>query len=280
MRIFNVELAVPQKSGVKKCDGTAHATAYLLDCDGQSGRKKRPVIIICPGGGYGHLSRREGEPVAMQYLSMGYHVFVLSYSLSPDIFPASLMELAMLVSYIRNRSDEFCADTEKIIVSGFSAGGHLACSLGVFWSKRFLFESLGLTADQIRPNGMILAYPVITSGQFCHEGSIKNLLGENYGSSEMRSLVSLENQVDEYTPKTFLWHTSTDQSVPAENSMLLAQALLRNNVSLEMHIYPTGAHGLSLANEETADGKKHHIEPQCQSWISLAKIWIENLNRF
>ncbi|HCD42204.1 MAG TPA: alpha/beta hydrolase, partial [Lachnoclostridium sp.] len=120
-----------------------------------------------------------------------------------------------------------------------------------------------------------LNYPVITSGEFKHAGSILSLLGEN-ATMEETEAVSLENFVTEKTPKTFLWHTYTDNAVPLENSLLLAAAMRRHGVNFELHVYPAGCHGLSLANEETAGSNESLLEPSCQSWISLAKTWLSN----
>ncbi len=255
----------------------AEYEAWLIDWDQDVSQKMRPAVIICPGGGYGHLSCREGEPVAMKYLSMGYHAFVLSYSLAPVRFPAALQELALLVSEIRKNAQEWGIDREKIVVSGFSAGGHLACSLGALWNREFVYEPLGVKAEDIRPNGMILCYPVVTSGPHCHPGSFLNLLGDEAENTDLRNLVSLEKQVGPHTPKTFLWHTVTDRSVPVYNSLLLSEALVRHQVNLEFHMYPAGGHGLALASEETSNGEATYVIPQCQSWISLAEGWLKNL---
>ncbi len=160
---------------------------------------------------------------------------------------------------------------------GFSAGGHLACSLGAFWNRELVWGPLGLRAEQIRPAAMLLSYPVITSGPFCHSGSFENLLGEEAQDKEKRHLVSLEHQVGPHTPRTFVWHTAADASVPVQNSLLLAQALAKSGVSVELHIYPEGCHGLSLATEDTSSGKENMIEPRCQSWIKLAGEWLADV---
>lgn len=277
MKHWKRNLFLPNSEGNAENSSTAEYEAYLLDWDQEMIRKRRPAVIICPGGGYGHLSCREGEPVAMKFLSMGYHAFVLSYSLAPVRFPTSLQELAMLVFEIRSHAEEWGIDKEKIVVSGFSAGGHLACSLGAFWNREFVYGPLGVNAEDIRPNGMILCYPVVTSGLYCHSGSFQNLLGDETGNEELRNLVSLEHQVGSHTPKTFLWHTVTDQSVPIYNSLLLAEALVKHQVNLEFHMYPIGGHGLALATEETSNGQEKYIVPQCQSWIYLADIWLRDL---
>lgn len=278
MKYLTWEITAPERPGAQNVEKeTAAVTAYLLDWSVEERRQVRPAVVVCPGGGYRFVSPREGEPIAMQYLSMGYHVFVLRYTVAPARFPTALWQLALLMSQIREHSGEWAVDPEKIVVSGFSAGGHLACSLGVFWNQEFVYGPLGCRAGDIRPDGMILCYPVITSGPYCHAGSFEKLLGEEAGDEEKRRLVSLEKQVGPHTPSTFLWHTATDDTVPVENSLLLAQALSKHRVGLELHIYPTGGHGLSLATEDTSAGDERRTEPRCQSWIRMAGEWLGNL---
>ncbi len=278
MNHFTEQINITEKqTGKKKLTPNASLDAYLLDPISVSQSRRRPAVIICPGGGYGHLSDREAEPVATQFLAMGCHAFVLHYSIAPDVFPYPQMELAYAVSLVRSHAEEWLVDPEKIIVCGFSAGGHLACSLGAFWNQEFLYKPLELTPDEIKPGGMILAYPVISSGPCCHEGSFLNLLGAAAEDESLRRLVSLEHQVGAHTPPVFLWHTSTDDAVPVKNSYLLADALTEHGVSVEMHIYPAGCHGLSLANSEVSGDDGRCIVPRCQNWILLAKTWLEYL---
>lgn len=165
------------------------------------------------------------------------------------------------------------------MVCGFSAGGHLAACLGVMWNREFLYGPLNAAPEDIQPKGMILCYPVITSGTFGHQRSFEQLLGDRDSDPLLRELVSLELQAGPHTPRTFLWHTWTDQSVPAENSLLLAQALKKAGVSLEMHIYPSGRHGLSLATDEVSDSTGDCLAPHCQGWMELAKEWIKEKDR-
>ena len=226
---------------------------------------------------------REDQPVAMEFLAAGCQVFSLHYHVAPETFPLALMELARAMALVKSRAGEWNIDTDRIMVCGFSAGGHLAGCLGMMWNKRFLYEPLGLEPEDIRPDGMILCYPVITAGRYRHQGSFEQLLGgaadpdRNPGPEpDIRDLVSLELQAGPHVPRTFLWHTWSDQSVPVENSLLLAQALGRAGVSLEMHIYPHGRHGLSLATEEVSDDAGDCLEPRCQGWIDLAKDWIRS----
>lgn len=123
--------------------------------------------------------------------------------------------------------------------------------------------------------GLLLCYPVITSGEKAHEESFRNLLGEQY--EEKKEELSLENQVTPDTPPTFLWHTATDETVPVENSLYFFQACLQQGVSAELHIYPVGGHGLSLANEETCRANGIGVQKECQSWIGLAQTWLEEM---
>ena len=165
---------------------------------------------------------------------------------------------------------------DRIAVSGFSAGGHLACCLGVFWDREWLYGALGVKPEMIRPDGMILCYPVITSGEYCHKGSFECLMGAEASKKDekLRRLLSLEYQVGPQVPKTFLWHTWTDQSVPVENSLLLLQALRKAGVNVEAHLYPMGPHGITLGTEETQGIDQKYLAPYCESWMGLAIRWI------
>ena len=239
--------------------------------------EKRPVILMCPGGGYEMTSDREAEPMAMQFLAMGYHVAILRYSVCPVRYPAALLQVAESVLYLKEHADEYHIDPEKIVVQGCSAGGHLAANYGIAWNSPFLTKLMGMENDseRLRVAGLLLCYPVITSGEKAHEESFRNLLGEQY--EEKKEELSLENQVTPDTPPTFLWHTATDETVPVENSLYFFQACLQQGVSAELHIYPVGGHGLSLANEETCRANGIGVQKECQSWIGLAQTWLEEI---
>ncbi|WP_391557125.1 alpha/beta hydrolase [Robertmurraya sp.] len=255
-------------------DSEAKLYTYILENSPEiDSSRTRPMVIICPGGGYEFTSDREAEPVAIRLNAMGFHACVLRYSVRPATFPTALLELSMTVSLMRKNAEQWHIDRNKIIVAGFSAGGHLAASLGVFWKRSSLSEKLGITNEEIKPNGLLLSYPVITSGTYAHHGSFFALLGENH--KELLSEVSLEKHVTPDTPPTFLWHTYMDDAVPIENSFLFANSLLMNKVSLEMHIYPKGIHGLSLGTEETKAGNyPGTVQPDVTNWIDMAGRWI------
>lgn len=239
--------------------------------------EKRPVILMCPGGGYEMTSDREAEPMAMQFLAMGYHVAILRYSVCPVRYPAALLQVAESVLYLKEHADEYHIDPEKIVVQGCSAGGHLAANYGIAWNSPFLTKLMGMENDpeQLCVAGLLLCYPVITSGEKAHEESFRNLLGEQY--EEKKEELSLENQVTPDTPPTFLWHTATDETVPVENSLYFFQGCLQQGVSAELHIYPVGGHGLSLANEETCRANGIGVQKECQSWIGLAQTWLKKI---
>ena len=132
---------------------------------------------------------------------------------------------------------------------------------------------------EIQPNGLLLSYPVITSGTYAHHGSMENLMGTKK-SKELEELLSLEHQVGKQVPPVFIWHTLTDQSVPVQNTLMFTEELVKNQVSVEVHIFPEGQHGLSLANEEmqiTETG--FGIQKRCQDWITLAGRWVADLEK-
>lgn len=261
---------------VKGSVGTPTLTTYLIDTPEGLLLQERPLVLICPGGGYSHVSVREGEFLALQFTAMGYHAAVLRYSVSPAVYPAQLLELSKAMALLREHAKEWHIQKDKILVQGSSAGGHLAASLGCFFKDELLLEETkAADAEQLRPDGMILSYPVITSGEYAHRDSFVKLLGDRYG--ELLDKMSLENQVSADTPTTFLWHTFADGAVPVENSLLFMEALRKYKIPFESHIYPRGVHGLSLGNELTCSTGGKELQPEVGTWISMAGTFIKNL---
>ncbi len=252
---------------------------YIIEHSEEIDIKKRPLILICPGGGYFTTCDREAEAFAIQFMAMGYHAAVLRYSTAPAVYPTALLEVGRSISYLKSKAKDWHIDKNQIFVQGCSAGGHLVASLGMFWHDRTLCHRLQVSAEDLKPAGMILSYPVITSGEYAHKESFENLLGDNFSDIVLREKMSLEKQVNKYTPKTFIWHTFTDELVPVENSLLLVTALKKQNIPTEFHMFPTGRHGLALATKETADPNGLGDEPQCASWISLVKVWLEAVTK-
>jgi len=265
----------------------AELNIYIQDCHpDRMVITKRPLVLICPGGGYEHVSVREGEPVAMQFLAAGYHAAVLRYDIAEQgvEFPQHLMELAASVAYLRKHAAEFGIIENQILVGGFSAGGHLAASLGCFWQKEWLEKKMGMKKENYQPNGLILSYPVITSGEFAHRGSFINALGSkmqngdvsmNLTGAQTEEFLGLEHQVTDKVPPVFMWHTFEDGAVPFENSLLFASALRAAGVKFVYLVFPNGGHGYSLGTKETAvPTTMKEIDPQIPQWIQLCKNWI------
>lgn len=252
----------------------AYFDAYLMDqYEDLEPDRLRPAAVIAPGGGYAFVSPREGEPVAMALLAKGCQAFVLHYSVGPEHrFPTALLELAEAVRTIRQHAAEWHVNPEAIIGVGFSAGGHLVASLGTLIAQTVLAD---YQPDEIRLNGMMLGYPVITSGEFKEPGSFDQLIGPD-ASPALRLQVSLERQVSAQTPPTFLWTTMTDETVPVENSIRFAEALHEHDVACELHIFPAGRHGLSLATRETWSQRHDYgKEPVVAQWLSLFATWLQ-----
>lgn len=240
--------------------------------------RKRPTVVVCPGGAYSKTSDREAEAVALKFAAEDCNAVVLRYDVSPVRFPAQIIEVACVISTIRAKAEEWNVDVNKIAVLGFSAGGHLAASYGTLWNKDFVNEYFGFKNGEHKPNGMILCYPVITSGDKAHRGSIINLLGEKRDDPKMMELVSAEKQVCEDTPPAFIWHTFEDGTVPVQNALLMASALAEKNINTELHIFPHGWHGLSLCNASVFHPDRYHGEfDECQVWIDMAIRWFKNL---
>ncbi|MDY3919165.1 MAG: alpha/beta hydrolase [Candidatus Limivivens sp.] len=251
--------------------------AYLLDTSPEIPLKeKRPAVIVCPGGAYSFKSDREAEPIALQYLAQNMNAFVLQYSVSPNRFPTAVLELAQAVMLVREHAEEWFIDPEKILVLGFSAGGHLAGTLGTMWNRDFFAKALG-DSKAWRPDGMILCYPVISMGEFTHEESRTLLLGEDATEADWDAL-SLEKQVSTDTVPAFLWHTQEDDAVPVENSLFYAMALRKHQVPFELHIYEKGEHGLALCNEMTTAHESQNV-PDNRGWVELSVKWIQRLGR-
>lgn len=227
-------------------------TTYILDASREMpNMKERPAVLLCPGGGYHMCSDREAEPVAMAFLTMGYHVFILRYSLKEaSKFPQPLDDAEEALSLIRERSGEWGVIPDKIAVCGFSAGGHLAAALG--------------TMGKIRPNAMVLGYPCITE-DICNSSTLATNVPE------------LASRVDAQTPPAFIFSTANDATVPINSSLSFAKALSEKAVPFELHIFADGSHGLSIATRATCSGNEKAINRPVSGWVSMCAQWLDKL---
>ncbi len=253
----------------------ASLTTYVSDDTSELNMPRRRAVVVCPGGGYRFLSNREAEPIVKMFFAAGLNVFLLRYTVGPEAANyAPLIEASLAIKHIRENADEYNIDPAYVFICGFSAGGHLAASTGTLWNIPEVTAELGNAPENInRPTGMILCYPVI---MYTHKGSFHNLCGTTEPSDEQINRFSLEKHVSPQTPPAFIWHTFTDKTVIVENSLVFAQKLRENDVPFELHIFPDGCHGLSLANDETCSQKANLIVPHVQCWIDLAIRWVKD----
>ena len=227
--------------------------------------RRCPAVLIIPGGGYGHVSPREGEPVALRFVARGYAAFVLEYSCAPLHFPVQLREAALALRYIRENAADFEVNPDMIAAIGFSAGGHLCGMLGTMFDAPEVAD-LG-KPELLRPDALGLCYPVAVSWGKTHEGSFENIAGKD---PALRSRLSLDKLVRPDMPPVFLWHTRDDASVPCRNSLILASALEEAGIDLVFHLYRHGRHGLSTADEQVYPvGKVPETSADVKDWPEL-----------
>ncbi|MBE6550952.1 MAG: alpha/beta hydrolase [Ruminococcaceae bacterium] len=244
---------------------------YVAEVSLQYSIKKRPAILICPGGGYAMTSDREAEPIARAYMAHGYSAFVLRYTTAPiedEYLP--LAEASESMKIIRERAEEWNIISDNIAVIGFSAGGHLAASLATMWHDEGLRAKYGFEGEINKPNAAILCYPVITGGKYAHRGSFKNLVHEDDPNGEKTTYWSLENRVSDKTPPCFIWHTASDGGVPVENSLIFSSALSKAKIPFELHVFPEGVHGLSLVTSEVYATP----DPYVGRWLEFSAKWL------
>ena len=236
---------------------------------------RRPAVVICGGGAYRYISRRETEPVALDFAAQGYNAFVVWYRVAPDRFPKPQWDAAAAVAFVRQHAGQMHTHPQHIALLGFSAGGHCAASVGTLWNTPDVWQGSGLAPQDIRPDALVLCYPVITAGAEAHRESFVNLTGTE--DTDAQAQYSLECRVSADTPPTFLWHTWADESVPVANSLLFASALARFRVPAEVHLFPRGRHGSSLCREETSGFQTWLNLPECSEWPGYARRFLEGL---
>jgi acetyl esterase/lipase len=241
-------------------------TPYLADPANATGA----AIVICPGGGYGGLAPHEGVDYARFLNEHGISGFVLKYRLGSAGYrhPVMLEDAARAVRTLRARAAEWKLDPNRIGIMGSSAGGHLASTLLTHFDEGKANDSDPIERVSSRPNLGILCYPVITMGEFTHQGSKANLLGKNPSPELVRNL-SNELQVTKETPPTFLWHTWEDSAVPVENSLQFAAALRKAGVPFDLHVYQKGQHGIGLGSNKWDPEHRHPWTQDVVFWLKV-----------
>jgi acetyl esterase/lipase len=230
------------------------------------GKANGAAMIVCPGGGYSHLADHEGRPVAEWLNTIGITAFVLKYRHGPRYHhPTPLKDAQRAMRMLRASASAWQIDPKRIGILGFSAGGHLASTVGTHFAPGERDSADPIERASSRPDLMVLIYPVITMGPLTHSGSKLQLLGEN-PSDELVTLLSNELQVTKDTPPTFLVHTADDAAVPVENSLRFVDALRKAGVPFELHIYERGRHGFGLGGN---DPILSTWPRRCADWLHL-----------
>jgi acetyl esterase/lipase len=227
------------------------------------------AMVICPGGGYGGLAPHEGAGYAEWLADHGIAGFVLRYRLGSHNYrhPAMLNDVARAIRFTRSKAAEWKIDAKRVGIMGSSAGGHLASTILTHFDAGKPSDPDPIERESSQPDLGILCYPVITMGENTHGGSRKNLLGDN-PSPDLIELLSNEKQVTPQTPPTFIFHTWEDKAVKVENSLAFAEALKKNNVPFDLHIYEKGAHGMGLGGGR-AGGPHHPWTEDCLYWLEV-----------
>lgn len=243
-------------------NGPADTPAITIHMPPQGGVNKT-AVVICPGGGYGCLMMSyEGHDIAKWLNSYGVVGVVLKYRLSPYRHPVPLQDGQRAIRIVRSRAAKLGIDPARIGMMGFSAGGHLASTVGTHFDAGDPKANDPLGRVSCRPDFLLLIYPVISMGPKGHAGSTMNLLGES-PSAELIESLSSERQVTAKTPPTFLAHAKTDQAVPSENSALFAAACKSSNVPVEFFELERGAHGLGCGKGAEWEA----WQTECAAWL-------------
>ncbi len=243
-------------------------TAYLPDATNATGA----AMVICPGGGYVALAPHEGNDYALWLNQHGVTCFVLKYRLGSSGYrhPAMFNDATRAVRWVRAHADEFKIDPHRVGIMGSSAGGHLASTVLTRFDAGNTNAVDPVERQSSRPDLGILCYPVITMGEFTHHGSRDNLLGKNPDPELVKSL-SNELQVTTNTPPCFLWTTFEDRAVPMENTMMFAEALRKNHVPFDLHVYEKGGHGMGL-KDKPPFANPHPWAADCLFWLKQRKF--------
>jgi acetyl esterase/lipase len=246
-------------------DATPHLEVWL---PATTTPKAHAAVIVCPGGGYHGRAAHEGEPFARLFAEHGFVGMVLHYRVAPNRHPLPLADgcrAVRAVRAVRHMADNLNIAPNRIALMGFSAGGHLACTVATQPDLHHDEQDDLAGKVSARPDRLILGYPVVSLTTKYHAGSAQNLLGEN-PSLEARRQLSNELHVTAQNPPAFLFHTADDPAVPVENSLNFAAACAAHKVPVALHVFPHGRHGVGMAAEE----------PVLRRWTELLGDWLRS----
>ncbi len=275
MRVFTVDLY--EYFDMERGNANnGYLTCYVMErVQKAKGRGKFPAMLVIPGGAYWFVSEREGEPVVMRYLNAGFNCFLLNYSCGEGIHhPTQLKEAAMAMIYIRENADKLKIYCDCVSATGFSAGGHLCGMLATLFDDESL-DVFGESKAFVRPEAVVLSYPVITGGVKGHHDSFVNLCGAE--NKELISYLSLEKRVTEESSPAFIWATYGDDLVPVKNSLLMADAYEENDVPFSLVIYEKGLHGLSRGDQLVfGTDNLPKASSKMPEWMDMAIAWLRD----
>lgn len=254
-------------------DQDAYLEVYAAD---KIGEQKHKGILVIPGGGYQEIySFREGEPIALAFLPNGFNAFVLHYSVLKKTFPSHLIQASKAIKHIKENADLYNIDPEQVFTVGFSAGGHLAASLGTMWDLKEIYDEVNMPYGYNKPAGMILIYAVLTGD--IQQTSFKNLWLSPEPTEEQLERVRITNHICKDSSPAFILHTCTDELVDVRGSLALANALAEQGIPFEMHIYPDAPHGVALGNEVTKYDNEKWCNESISQWVKHAVLWTDEV---
>ena len=218
----------------------------------------RSAMVICPGGGYGCKVDHEKDPIARIFERAGIAGYILDYRVKPCHFETPLADALRAIRLVRSMG------YDKVGIIGFSAGGHVCCSAATLFDAGDPDAADPLERLSSRPDAFVSSYSVVSFSQFPHQGSVRNLMGDKVGDYRLLTRFSAELNVTGQTPPGFIWHSAADQTVPVQNSLLLAQAMANEGIPFELHVFPGGCHGSGVASP---DENAAQWEPLCLKWL-------------
>lgn len=278
-------------------------TAYIADpAIGYHVWRKRPGIILAPGGSYLFLATREGEGVALEFLARGYNVFLLEYSvgflnremkesgLAPACirpYPAPVLEMMEAIHLIRANPEPWNLDSDRLYLMGFSAGAHVCAMVGTSWDRTEFTKQLSFVAgdEELKPAGMVLSYPLLnptpdgrfnisdTSNPDCRMMR-EFLFGTEDPSGEQKDELNVLERVSDKTAPAFVWHAYDDQTVPCEDSTRFVLKMQEKGIPCEYHLFDHGGHGIALANRTYARTPREN-DPGIARWVQMADEWMQ-----